>query len=138
MALSNSKKNRKEISSAFATSGGGNIFEYKIAAAFFTLMITNGRAPFFPNSTIIKLIPQERKNGYNIDDLVIFLEGPRNNESHKILYQAKHTCSCTENNAIFSEVIAAAWSDYNNPELFKRSVIKTILSVEGLKSSGLL
>lgn len=137
MALSNSKKNRKEISSAFATSGGGNIFEYKIAAAFFTLMITNGRAPFFPNSTIIKLIPQERKNGYNIDDLVIFLEGPRNNESHKILYQAKHTCSCTENNAIFSEVIAAAWSDYNNPELFNPSTDRIVLITERLNKTDI-
>ena len=127
MVRPNSKKNRKEISSAFATGGGGFVFEYKIVAAFFTLMITNGRAPFFPNSTITKLSLQERKNGYDVDDLVIFLEGPRNNERHKILCQVKHTCSFTEKDKTFSEVIAAAWNNYNNAELFNRSTDKIVL-----------
>ena len=127
MVRSNSKKNHKEISSAFATGGGGFVFEYKIVAAFFTLMITNGRAPFFPNSTITKLSLQERKNGYDVDDLVIFLEGPRSNEKHKILCQVKHTCSFTGKDKTFSEVIAAAWNNYNNAELFNRSTDKIVL-----------
>lgn len=127
MVRSNSKKNRKEISSAFATGGGGFVFEYKIVATFFTLMITNGRAPFFPNSTITKLALQERKNGYDVDDLVIFLEGPRSNEKHKILCQVKHTCSFTGKDKTFSEVIAAAWNNYNNAELFNRSTDKIVL-----------
>lgn len=127
MVRSNSKKNRKEISSAIATGGGGFVFEYKIVATFFTLMITNGRAPFFPNSTITKLSLQERKNGYDVDDLVIFLEGPRSNEKHKILCQVKHTCSFTGKDKTFSEVIAAAWNNYNNAELFNRTTDKIVL-----------
>lgn len=133
----NSKKKRKEISSPFATGGGGHIFEFKITAAFFTLMITNGRAPIFPNSTITKLCLQERKNDYDVDDLVIHLEGPRNNEKHKILCQVKHTCSFTKKDHIFSEVIDAAWKSYNNTELFNRSTDKIVLITERLSKSDI-
>ena len=135
MARLNSKKNRKEISPAFATGGGGHIFEFKITAAFFTLMITNGRVPFFPNSTITKISLQERKNGYDVDDLVIYLEGPCNNEKHKILCQVKHACSFTKNDKTFSEVIAAAWNNYNNTELFTRSTDKIVLITERISKS---
>lgn len=137
MVRLNSKRNRKEISSPFATGGGGFVFEYKIVAAFFTLMITDGRAPFFPNSKITKLALQERKNGYDVDDLVIFLEGPRSNEKHKILCQIKHTCSFTGKDKTFSEVIAAAWNNYNNAELFNRSTDKIVLITERLSKTDI-
>lgn len=137
MVHSHSKKNHKEISSPIATGGGGFIFEYRIAAAFFTLMITNGRAPIFPNSTITKLSLQERKNGYDVDDLVIHLEGPNKNEKHKILCQVKHTCSFTEKDKTFSDVITAAWNDYNNTERFNRATDKIVLITERLSKSDI-
>lgn len=137
MVHSHSKKNRKEISSPIATGGGGFIFEYRIAAAFFALMITNGRAPIFPNSTITKLSLQERKNGYDVDDLVIHLEGPSKNEKHKILCQVKHTCSFTEKDKTFSDVITAAWNDYNNTERFNRATDKIVLITERLSKSDI-
>ncbi|MGA1842057.1 MAG: hypothetical protein ACMUIU_15670 [bacterium] len=70
---------------------------------------------------INKIKLQGKFIGYDTDDMIVFVEKAGSNQKCKILAQIKHSINITENNKVFSEVIQAAWNDFNNPSLFSRN-----------------
>ena len=83
-------------------------------------MLTKGYMPCLINWPIIEIKLQGKIEGYSTDDLIVTIQNPQSNEKRKFLGQIKHSISITENNSIFSEVIKAAWDDFNNSNIFKK------------------
>ena len=111
----------KMLSNPFSTGGGGPHFEAHVQASFVTLMLTGGYAPCLPCWPITEIKLQGKIDGFDTDDLVVFVENPSNQERRKLLGQVKHSIAITKNNVLFREVIQAAWNDFNNPRVFKRN-----------------
>lgn len=111
----------KQLSNPFSTGGGGGHFEAHVQTSFVALMLTSGFAPCVPCLPISKIKFQGKFAGYDTDDLIIFVGKPGSNQERKILGQIKHSISITEKDKVFSEVIQAAWNDFNNPSLFSKN-----------------
>ena len=110
----------KQLSNSFSTGGGGSWFEAKIQATYVTLMLSGGYAPCLPTWPIVEIKLQGAVEGYGTDDLIVFVKNPENNERRRLLGQVKNSIRITANNALFGEVIQAAWNDFNNADLFTR------------------
>lgn len=108
----------KQLSNPFSVGGGGVFFENHVQSAFAVLMLTGGFAPCLPLYPIKKIKLQGKYAGYDTDDLIVFTEDPATGYESKILGQIKHTINITENDKTFSDVIRAAWNDFNNPQIF--------------------
>jgi hypothetical protein len=120
--------NKKNLSNPFSTGGGGVHFEAHVQASFVALMLTGGNAPCLPCWPIVDIKLQGKIDGFDTDDLIVVVENVTSNEKRKLLGQVKHSISFTQSNAIFGEVIQAAWNDFNNPDVFtkKKDVIALI------------
>ncbi len=118
----------KKLSNPFSTGNGGAAFENKIQTAFVTLMLSGGYAPCLPQGPIVGIKLQGAVDGYKTDDLIVFVEKPNENKPYKLLGQIKSSIKITKNNQVFAEVIQAAWSDFNNSDVFtkERDVIALI------------
>ncbi len=118
----------KKLSNPFSTGNGGAAFENKIQTAFVTLMLSGGYAPCLPQGPIVGIKLQGVVDGYKTDDLIVFVEKPSENKPYKLLGQIKSSIKITKNNQVFAEVIQAAWSDFNNSDVFtkERDVIALI------------
>lgn len=119
---------KKNLSNPFSTGGGGVHFEAHVQASFVALMLTGGNAPCLPCWPIVEIKLQGKIDGFDTDDLIVVVENVTSNEKRKLLGQIKHSISITQGNAIFGEVIQAAWNDFNNPDVFtkKKDVIALI------------
>ena len=111
-----------QLSNSFSTGGGGVHFEAHVQASFVTLMLTGGYAPCMPSWAIKEIKLQGKIDGFETDDLIVYVEHPGNKERRKILGQVKHAIHITANDQVFSNVICAAWSDFNNPKLFTKNI----------------
>ena len=111
---------KKQLSNAFSTGGGGINFETRVQAAFVTLMLCGGVAPAMPPWPISKIKLQGKHVGFETDDFIAFVAAPGGGSEQKLLAQIKHSLSITEKDTTFRDVIAAAWSDFNNPRVFQR------------------
>lgn len=112
--------NSKKLSNPFSTGGGGFHFEAHVQASFVTLMLTGGHAPALPCWPITEIKLQGKIDGYDTDDLVVFVENPSSKERRKLLGQVKHSIAITQGNTEFGDVIQAAWNDFSNPKVFRR------------------
>ncbi|WP_031463700.1 hypothetical protein [Paenibacillus polymyxa] len=110
----------KQLSNPFSMGGGGVHFEAHIQASFVILMLTGGVAPCLSPWPITEIKLQGKVDGYNTDDLIVLIEEPVSKKKRKLLGQIKHRISITQGDKMFSEVIRAAWSDFNNSEVFNR------------------
>ncbi|MHB8075647.1 hypothetical protein [Desulfosporosinus fructosivorans] len=119
--------NDKQLSNPFSTGGGGVHFEAHVQASFVALMLTGGYAPCLPCWPIIEIKLQGKIEGFNTDDLIVFVEEPSSKERHKLLGQVKHSINITKKDKVLSEVIQAAWKDFNNPRIFSKG--KDILAL---------
>jgi hypothetical protein len=113
-------KNSKQLSNSFSTGGGGGHFEAHVQASFVALMLTGGYAPCLPCWPIAEIKLQGKIDGFDTDDLIVFVENNGTRERQKLLGQVKHSISVTQANSVFSEVIQAAWNDFNNPRVFAK------------------
>lgn len=111
---------RKNLSNPFSTGGGGPSFEVHVQASFVALMLAGGFAPGLPRWPIKKIKLQGRFKDWDTDDLIVFVEDPSSGNTRRMLGQIKHSIGITKNNAVFGEVIQAAWNDFNNPSVFDR------------------
>jgi hypothetical protein len=111
----------KELSSPFSTGGGGARFENQVQALFVLLMLTGGVVPCVQPLPIKKIKLQGRYDGYNTDDFIAFVEDANGEEKAKLLAQIKHSVNITGNDPVFADVIQAAWSDFNNAEVFDKA-----------------
>ncbi|KAF6625238.1 MULTISPECIES: hypothetical protein [Paenibacillus] len=110
----------KQLSNPISTGGGGGHFEAHVQASFVILMLTGGVAPCLPPWPITEIKLQGRVDGFNTDDFIVLIEEPASKRKRKLLGQIKHRIKITQGDEIFSEVIRAAWSDFNNPKIFNK------------------
>jgi|GEM_PF-2036859 len=106
----------KQLSNPFATGAGGSRFENQVQTMFVVLMLTGGNAPCLPALPITKIKLQGHYEGYNTDDFIAF--GESSEQKAKLLAQIRHSVSITANDLVFGDVINAAWSDFNDPQVF--------------------
>ena len=111
---------RKNLSNPFSTGGGGAHFEAHVQASFVVLMLTGGFAPCLPCWPITEIKLQGKIDGFDTDDLIVFIENPDNKERRKLLGQVKHSIAVTQSSALFGEVMQAAWNDFTDPEHFSK------------------
>ena len=114
-------KTGKQLSNPFSTGGGGGHFEAHVQASFVVLMLTGGFAPCMPCWPINKIKLQGKIDGFDTDDLIVFVEDPANEQKKKLLGQVKHTIHITQSDPTFGEVMQAAWNDFNNSSLFSKN-----------------
>lgn len=110
--------NSKELSNPKSTGGLGTHFENRVQTSFVVLMLTDGFAPCLPTWPITKIKLQGRYLNYETDDLIVYAKNPTNGKEAKLLGQIKHRVSITNSNKEFSDVLQAAWNDFNNPKIF--------------------
>ncbi len=115
----------KEISSPFSTGGGGHHFETQVQSFFVTLMLTRGCPPIFPTGLIDEIKLQARVDGYQTDDLIVFVKN--GDKRKKLLVQIKSSIRFTQRDTTFAEVLDAAWKDFTNKKLFSKDTDKIIL-----------
>ncbi|OBZ35091.1 MULTISPECIES: hypothetical protein [Methanohalophilus] len=114
--------NSKNLSNSFSTGGGGAHFEAHVQSSFVVLMLSGGYAPCLPCWPIVEIKLQGKVDGFDTDDLVVFVEEKGTENRRKLLCQVKHSIAITKgkSNSQLSEVIQAAWDDFNNPDIFTR------------------
>jgi len=110
----------KKLSNPFSTGGGGAHFEAHVQASFVALMFTGGHAPCLPCWPITEIKLQGKIDGFDTDDLIVTVENVNTKEQRKLLGQVRHSISITQGDALFGEVMQAAWNDFNNPKVFKK------------------
>ena len=111
---------RKNLSNPISTGGGGAFFEANVQALYVTLMITGGYAPFMNCWPITKVQLQGKIDGYDTDDLIVTVKNSETKEERKMLAQIKRSIEINKSNKEFTDVIQAAWNDFNNPDVFTR------------------
>jgi len=114
------KSKRKKLSNPFSTGGGGSHFEAHVQASFVALMLTGGHAPCLPCWPITEIKLQGKIDGFDTDDLIVFVEKDDTKERRKLLGQIKHSIAITHGSTLFGEVIQAAWNDFNDPKIFSK------------------
>ena len=110
-----------KLSNPFSTGGGGVHFEAQIQASFVALMLTGGFAPSLPCWPISEIKLQGKIDGYDTDDLIVYVQNTDLNERRKLIGQVKHAISVTKRDKVFGEVIQSAWNDFNNPVTFSQN-----------------
>ena len=127
---------RKQLSNAFSTGGGGPHFEAHVQASYVTLMLTGGFAPCLPCWPINEIKLQGKVDGFDTDDLIVFVQAPNGGEIRKLLGQVKHGLQIGDNER-FRVVIQAAWDDYCDPRVFTKG--KDIIAAisDGLSTAEL-
>lgn len=110
----------KQLSNPFSTGGGGVHFEAHVQASFVTLMLTGGIVPCLPQWPVIGIKLQGRIDGFNTDDLIVIVEEPISKRKAKMLAQIKHKIGITYGDSMLSEVMQAAWNDFNNSNIFSK------------------
>ncbi len=113
-------KKRKDLSNSFSTGGGGQHFEAHVQALFTALMLTGGYAPCLPCWPIVKIKLQGKIDGFDTDDLIVWVENQNTRERRKLLGQIKHSVNFTRRDRVFPGVMQAAWNDFSNPDVFKK------------------
>jgi hypothetical protein len=118
-------------SNVFSQGGGGNRYEFEVQTAFFISFLIGCQIPGLPDSRISEFRQQAGSLGYATDDLLLHCTSE--NVCGRILIQIKHSLLITEKSESLKEVLAAAWSDFKNDQLFnsevdKIYVVKSILT----------
>ena len=106
--------------SAFSTGGGGYNFENRVQASFVILMVSSGFAPCLSNWPIETIELQAAYKGYKTDDVVVTVRNPLSGSIERLLCQVKRQIAITRSNNDFREVIASAWMDFSNSDIFSR------------------
>jgi len=110
----------KQLSTPISTGGAGAFFEAQVQSMFVTLMLSGGYAPCLPCWPIIEIKLQGKVDGFDTDDLIVYVKNANTGERRKLLAQIKLTITITNEDRRFDEVIQAAWNDYNNSKNFKK------------------
>jgi len=140
---------KKQLSSPFSTGSGGAHFEAHIQSSFVTLMLSGGYSPALPSWPISEIKLQGKVDGYDTDDLIVFVQNEESKEKRKLLGQVKHSINFTKGSSVLTDVMQAAWNDFNNSSLFSKNkdcialitgAIKEInfIALKTLKVSGLI
>ena len=107
---------QKVLSNPFSTGSGGSSFETRVQTAFLINMLSGGGLPSLKGHLAYKIKLQGKYAGYNTDDFIVYARNAKTGVESKLLAQIKHRISFTEDNEVFSEVINAAFEDFNSKE----------------------
>jgi hypothetical protein len=110
----------KRLSSPLCTGSAGPNFEAQVQASFVALMLSGGHAPCLPSWPITQIKLQGKIDGFDTDDLVVFVNDSNTNERRKLLAQIKRSVSIRLGDRELGEVMQAAWSDFNNARLYTK------------------
>jgi len=107
----------KEQSNPFSTGGGGVNFETRVQASFVVAFLAGTPVPCMPTSARITEVSfQSKYKGMHTDDIHIQAED-LSGQSYRLYVQIKHEITVNDSiESTFSEVISAAWQDFNNPK----------------------
>jgi hypothetical protein len=102
-------------------------------------MLTGGYVPSLPCLPIVEIKLQGKIAGYNTDDVIVTVKNTNEKKQHKLLGQIKSSIQITKSSKDFSEVMQAAWDDFNNSDLFNKdrdiiALITGFLSITDTKS----
>ena len=111
------KKKSKKVATPAETSNDGIIFEQHVQAVFVLYMLAGVPAPGM-DWPISKIQLQNKNRRYATDDLLVVTKDPKGIREKKMLVQVKKSIRITEGNKVFQEVIADAWKDFNNSEIY--------------------
>ncbi|MGY8870749.1 MAG: hypothetical protein ACKVJE_09945, partial [Pseudomonadales bacterium] len=105
----------KKQSNPFSTGGGGVNFETRVQAAFAISLLTQSCVPCLSQNMRAKSLKfQNKYEGSNTDDFVLYASNKNGNES-KLFAQIKREISISSStDSMFSEVIKSAWSDFKS------------------------
>ncbi len=128
----------KNLSNPASSGSLGAFFETRVQAAFVVFMLTSRISPCLPQWPIQKIKLQGRYAGFNIDDFIVFTKDESTGQEAKLLAQIKRSITITEENDTFKEVIQAAWTDFNNPDIFNKEAdvfgLITVISDTNLRT----
>lgn len=116
------KTKTKNLSNPISTGGGGPHFEAHVQASFVVLMLTGGYAPCLPCWPITEIKLQGKIEGFDTDDVIVFVEDRSSKERRKLLGQIKRSISIRPSDDELRDVMQAAWNDFNNPNVFTRNM----------------
>jgi hypothetical protein len=109
----------KNLANPFSSGGGGHVFEIQVQTYFALLMLAGGVIPGLPNRSIKKIKLQGKFKGYDTDDFIAYASDSDQSSPCKLLAQIKRKFSFGDND-LCKEVIAGAWNDFQDSELFHR------------------
>ncbi|MFP3448478.1 hypothetical protein [Pseudomonas sp. SIMBA_067] len=107
----------KEQSNPFSTGGGGVNFETRVQASFLVAFLAGTPVPCMPNSARITEVGfQSKYKGVHTDDIHIQAVDV-SGQIYRLYVQIKHEITVSDAvDSTFSEVIGAAWQDFNSPD----------------------
>lgn len=121
----------ENIANPISTGGLGPYFENQVQGAFTILMLAGGFSPCLPTWPIVKIKFQGKYQGFETDDMIVYCENQTTKKNAKLLAQIKHTISITNSDEKFKEVIASAWKDFNNKNIFSLANKDAIALITG-------
>lgn len=121
------------LSNPFSTGGGGVDFEHRVQATFLLALLISDFSPLL-NLPVTSVDFQVKRLNWDIDDLKVTASTIDGEE--KLLCQIKHGIDIG-NNSTFTEIVVAAWSDFNNPE-FNKDTDKIVLITGLTKGADVL
>ena len=104
-----------KLSNPISTGGGGTHFENRVQTSFAVLMLFGGCIPCLNSWPISKIKLQGKYKGFDVDDLIIYIENSDTKEQNKLLAQVKSRVALRRSDKDFCEVLKAAWHDFNSP-----------------------
>ena len=117
----------KKLSSPISTSGKGIDFQHDVQSAFVVLMLANGVFYNLGQNPICQIDLQSKYRDFNTDDMVVYCTDKSSDTPRKMLAQIKLKIRFLEKNDEFRKTIIAAWTDYNNKDLFDKN--KDIIAI---------
>ncbi len=100
-------------SNPISTSGSGFHFEAHVQAMFVTLMLSGGLVPHMPPWPISRIKLQGRDEGYETDDVIVWLKDPTTGEERRLICQIKRTIHITKTDKPFKDSLQGMWEDFN-------------------------
>lgn len=123
----NRNDGERQIASPFSTGGGGTVFEMKVQASLLAALLVRGHVPGIENAVARELHLQTEHRGYQTDDALVIATDVRG-LSRRQLWSAKHQVKFTDSDSVFRDVLADAWLDFSNAELFNPELDVLILA----------
>lgn len=111
----------KQLTSPYGTGNGAVFFESRVQASFVALMMAGGMCPGLDGCRITKVSAQNRYLRAQVDDVLVHATHLASNRQVRFYGQIKHRPAIRIKDRQFLQVIADAWIDFNNKDVFDRS-----------------
>lgn len=107
----------KEQSNPFSTGGGGVNFETRVQASFLVAFLAGTPVPCMPTSARITEVGfQSKYKSVHTDDIHVHAKDA-SGQLYRLYVQIKHEITISDAvDSTFSEVVSAAWQDFNSPD----------------------